>query len=80
MTMHYSGLLANRSSQSANDALKESEKSGGDDALAKIILVYEKIEANPRTSLSTIAQELGLSDRAIDEYIEECWCTAPKRR
>ena len=77
MTKHYSGPIANIGFQSANDALKnalknalkESGKSGGDDIVGKITLVYEKIVDNPRVSLSVIAQELGLSDRAVDEYI-----------
>ena len=77
MTKHCSSLIANIGSQSANDTLKnalkntlkESGKSGGDDIVAKIMLFYEKIVKNPRASLSAIAQELGLSDRAVDEYI-----------
>lgn len=71
------GPFANIDSPSANDALKnalknalkESGKSGVDDVVAKIMLVYEKIAAPPRTSLSAIAQELELSERAVDEYI-----------
>ena len=47
MTNHYSSPIANIGSQSTNDtlknALKESGKSGGDDIVAKIMLVYEKI-------------------------------------
>ena len=71
------GPIANIVFQSANDALKnalnnalkESGKSGVDDVVTKIMLVYEKIAEPPRTSLSAIAQELGLSERVVDEYI-----------
>ena len=73
MTKHYNGSIAKIGYQSATDALKNalkaSGKSGGDDIVAKIMLVYEKIAENPRTSLRAIAQKLGLSDRAVDEYI-----------
>ena len=77
MTKHYNGSIAKIGYQSANDALKNalknalkaSGKSGEDDIVAKIMLVYEKIAENHRTSLRAIAQELGLSDRAVDEYI-----------
>ena len=77
MTKHYNGSIAKIGYQSATDALKNalknalkaSGKSGGDNIVAKIMLVYEKIAENPRTSLRAIAQKLGLSDRAVDEYI-----------
>ncbi len=63
--------------QSADDALKNAlknalkgfGKSSGDDIVAKIIQVYGEIAKNPSVSLSAIAQELGLSDRTVDEYV-----------
>ena len=51
------------------NALKGSGKSSGDDIVAKITRVYGEIVKNPSASLSAIAQELGLSDRTVDEYI-----------
>ena len=51
------------------NALKRFGKSSGDDIVAKIIQVYGEIAKNPSVSLSAIAQELGLSDRTVDEYV-----------
>ncbi len=59
MTKHYSSPIANIGSQSANDtlknALKESGKSGGDDIVAKIMLVYEKITEKNRIFFTVLA-------------------------
>ena len=59
--------------QSANDALKTALKSLGknedDEIVAKIFGVYTEIADNPSVTLSAIAQTLGLSERAVDEYV-----------
>ena len=59
--------------QSANDALKTALKSLGknedDEIVAKILSVFTEIADNPSTTLSAIAQTLGLSERAVDEYV-----------
>ena len=50
-------------------ALKESGKKVGDDVVEKIVQVYGKIAERNSLTLSAIAQELGLSDRTVDEYV-----------
>ena len=50
-------------------ALKESGKNAGDDVVEKIVQVYGKIAEKSSVTLSAIAQELGLSDRTVDEYV-----------
>ena len=51
------------------NALKEFGKNAGDDIVEKILLVYRKIIENHNVTLSAIAAELNLSERAVDEYI-----------
>ncbi len=67
------GLSAQRAGDALKNALKNalkgSRKSSGDDIVAKITQVYGEIVKNPSVSLSAIAQELGLSDRTVDEYV-----------
>ena len=63
--------------QSANDALKTAlktalkshVKSEDDEIVAKIFGVYAEIAETPSVTLSVIAQTLGLSERAVDEYV-----------
>ncbi len=51
------------------NALKEFGKNASDDIVEKILLVYRKITENHNVTLSAIAAELNLSERAVDEYI-----------
>ena len=62
------------------NALKESGKNASDDVVEKIVLVYEKITENHNVTLSAIAAELNLSERAVDEYVAVLKCAGALRR
>ena len=62
------------------NALKELRKNASDDVVEKIVLVYGKITENHNVTLSAIAAELNLSERAVDEYIVVLKCAGALRR
>ena len=73
-------VMAQSAMDALRNALKELRKNASDDVVEKIVLVYGKITENHNVTLSAIAAELNLSERAVDEYIVVLKCAGALRR